>query len=444
MSPNAPPPSSPQSSGVEGQGLWKATRWLLIWIACIWLGYQFWRLLFQFTPPGNVALSGAVGAVDLSLRHMEVNGWFAGERIYWTQGNAVYPPASYLVLWPFVGWLNFTASRVLFGVVTIGLVLLLVRLYVKAHEPVDRKQRALLVLLPLAIYPVGATIGNGQLGILVLVCLTLCLPRLTGVKASWLRDLGIAALFLVALIKPTLSVPFFWIVLFARGGLRPATLIGIGYVGLTALASLAQKNGPIQLMRAWFERGVHGAAWGARHGEGSIRAVTVASKTLPTEETTQASEPILRITSINLHSTLGYLGHANWITPATLIALGLVGLWVLLHRRRSIWILMAVVAIVARFYTYHGWYDDVLLLLPLIALARIAKDPVAHSKRISSIATFLLVSMTASLLAPGGSYLLPYPWNNIYLITQSALWLCVLMFLLIMARHPGVQPSASI
>ncbi len=421
--------------------MWKAARWLLILIASIWIGYQSWRLLLQFTPAGNVALSGAVGAVDLSLRHLEVNGWFSGERIYRTQGNAVYPPASYLMLWPLVGWLSFTASRVLFGIVTAGLITLFVRLFVKAHGEVSPRERALLVLLPLATYPFGATIGNGQLGILVLVCLILGLPRLVKEEPSWPRDLGIAALFLVALIKPTLSAPFFWIVLFLRGGFRPAVLIGVGYVGLTALASLAQKNGPLQLMRAWFRRGVDGASWGAELGEGSIRAVKATSEVIPVENADQVSDSILRITHINLHSTLSYLGHGSWITPATLLVLGLLGLWVLIHRTRSIWILMAVVALCARFYAYHGWYDDVLLLLPLIALARIAKGRNVSDGRTSLTATFLLVSMVASLLAPGGSYLFPYPWNNVYLIAQSVLWLSVLLFLLCVARRPPVQSA---
>jgi len=192
-------------------------------------------------------------------------------------------------------------------------------------------------------------------------------------------------------------------------------------------------------MKAWFGRGVHGAAWGAEHGEGSIRAVKAVSTALPAGETVQSSESILRITNINLHSALGYLGHADVITSATLLVLGLLGLWVFVHRKRSIWILMAVVAIVARFYTYHGWYDDVLLLLPLIALARIAKDHIAYGKRTNALAVFLLVSMSASLLAPGGSYLFPYPWNNIYLITQSALWLFVLVFLAV-AAHRSIVP----
>ena len=403
---SGPEPSTAHS----GQRWLKPATWLMAGIAAIWIGYESWRLLFQFTPAGNVALLGAVGAVDLSLRHLEVNAWFAGEPIYRTLGNAVYPPASYLLLWPFVGWLSFPAARILWATLTVFTLIPLVRRFARAGGATSRAERRALTLLPLATYPVGATIGNGQLGIVVMLCLFVALPLLTDRERSWSRDLCIAGLFLLALVKPTLAVPFFWIVLFVPGGLRPAALIGLGYAGLTVLASLAQKHGPVALFAGWFRRGVHGSGWGAEHGEGSIRAV----------------KGTLRITSINLHSVLGYLDRSEWITVASVSVLLLLGLWVWLHRRSSIWLLMGVVALVTRLYIYHGWYDDVLLLLPLIALFREARNRCEGPTR---TAVVLFIAMVAFLLAPGGGYLLPYPWNNAYLIAQAALWLVILVFL---------------
>ncbi|HEX5758780.1 MAG TPA: hypothetical protein VF121_06260 [Thermoanaerobaculia bacterium] len=45
------------------------------------------------------------GAVDLGFRHAEVARWLAGERVYGALDTAVYPPATYALLWPFLGWL---------------------------------------------------------------------------------------------------------------------------------------------------------------------------------------------------------------------------------------------------------------------------------------------------------------------------------------------------
>jgi hypothetical protein len=39
-----------------------------------------------------------------------------------------------------------------------------------------------------------------------------------------------------------------------------------------------------------------------------------------------------------------------------------------------LWLLLGVTALVARFWTYHRWYDDLLILLPMIALFRIAQQ----------------------------------------------------------------------
>ena len=63
--------------------------------AVIWLGYEFWRLLLQPSPPG---------AIDLLLRFSETQLWFSGQPIYGIKKTAVYPPASYFFLWPFVGF----------------------------------------------------------------------------------------------------------------------------------------------------------------------------------------------------------------------------------------------------------------------------------------------------------------------------------------------------
>ena len=63
--------------------------------ALVWLGYQFWRLLFQ---------SGKWGAIDLLNFRREVLNWFSpasGE----TNRGFLYPPATFVLLFPLVGWL---------------------------------------------------------------------------------------------------------------------------------------------------------------------------------------------------------------------------------------------------------------------------------------------------------------------------------------------------
>src|SRR5215475_1766409 len=53
--------------------------------ALVWLGYEFWRLLWAPIWPASLA-----GAVDLLMRYDEVHRWFAGEPVYSELKNAVY------------------------------------------------------------------------------------------------------------------------------------------------------------------------------------------------------------------------------------------------------------------------------------------------------------------------------------------------------------------
>src|SRR6186997_134266 len=85
----------------RGPILLRAATIVLAGAAPVWLAYQGWRLLLQ---------PGVWGAVDLGNYHRLVGDWFAGRPIY-AERTAVHPPATYLLMWPAVGWLSFPASR---------------------------------------------------------------------------------------------------------------------------------------------------------------------------------------------------------------------------------------------------------------------------------------------------------------------------------------------
>jgi len=65
---------------------------------------------------------------------------------------------------------------------------------------------------------------------------------------------------------------------------------------------------------------------------------------------------------------------------------------------------MAVAALTARFWTYHRWYDDLLILIPMIALFRIAKE--AETEDLSTWAGVLVGVGVVAMIAPGGLYCL--------------------------------------
>jgi len=90
---------------------------------------------------------------------------------------------------------------------------------------------------------------------------------------------------------------------------------------------------------------------------------------------------------------------------------------------------MGVAALVARLWMYHQVYDDVLVLLPMIALFRIAKRAVSPDGR-DLLAGVLLAVTTAAMLTPVRFSLAGSPWQPLFSGVHAVAWLAVLIFLL--------------
>jgi hypothetical protein len=136
---------------------------------------------------------------------------------------------------------------------------------------------------------------------------------------------------------------------------------------------------------------------------------------------------------VNQHSWLETIKLEGLEGPASLLVFMILGIWIYRYRRADIWILISVTALVARFWTYHMWYDDLLILLPMIALFRIANQ-LAPAAASGLLAGPLLAITILTTLAPGGLYLLPMPWKELYVALQTITWVAVLLFLLNHAR----------
>ena len=135
----------------------------------------------------------------------------------------------------------------------------------------------------------------------------------------------------------------------------------------------------------------------------------------------------------DLHSLLASTGLAHWSLPASSVVLTPLGLWVYRHRHKDVWLLLGVTAFVARFWTYHGWYDDLIILLPMVALFRIAKQEPANGLGI--LASGILSITLLLMLAPGGLYLLPPPWKMLYVTGQIVVWMIGLIALLYLTQR---------
>jgi hypothetical protein len=370
--------------------------------AVVWLGYEFGRLLFGL---------GSEGGVDLWLRHKEVQAWFRGEPVYGSLWTAVYPPASYAILWPLVGWLEFMWACRLYAFTAAAALVWLVPLLVRESGASSRLERALIGLIPLSVYATGATIGNGQIIVYIMPMLITGLLLLCRGSPGLAKDLIGSFLVAVALVKPSVAAPFLWMVLFAPGRLRPALLAGFFYLGLTALA-LPFQEGDLPALVDGFRKGT----------------VYILS-----------GDTALKYSNTNVHSWLSFFGLAEWIPVLSMTLFVGLGVWVYLHRRCDVWLLAGVAALVARFWTFHGWYDDLLVVVPLISLFRLAKS--GGSQRGDNWAAGTLFGVTLlTLMAPGGLYLFPPPWNQLYVTGQTVVWVAGLVFLLVQARNMRASP----
>ena len=376
--------------------------WIMVPVAIGWLGYELWRFFSDANP---VLSSPLQGAVDLSLRQKETRWWFGFDLD--RSRLLVYPPASYLLLAPLVAWPSFLVVRILWLATTLAATGWLISLLVRGSRADTPLERRFIALVPLAAYATGATVGNGQLT-LQLLPLMIGGLLLAARATTWREDLLAAGLILLALIKPNLTAPFFWIAVFVPGRLRPAALVVAGYVALTVVALvLAHDPTPFGTYLALTESS---GRWG------------------------QA----FRIWDLAI--VLTRLGFREWLPHASIVIVLGLGAWTYRHRNRDLWILMSVAAVVTRFLTYHRWYDDLLLVVPLVTLFRLAHDGQATARQRTR--AFALFGWTwLSLLAPGGHYVLPRLVVPAYLLAQTILWLGVLTFLLVVAEKHAARDT---
>jgi hypothetical protein len=354
------------------------------------------------------------GGRDLRHRYDEAQLWFAGGSVYEELYTAIYPPATYAMLWPFLGYSSFALVKWIWAVLMGAALAWLSTLLVKESEARSGLERVCVALVPLSMYATGSAIGHGQVTIQVLALLVCGLTLICRGRGRWRDDLLGGGLLVATLVKPTISAPFMWMALLLPGKLRRVVIIGCGYAALTLLATEFQGIGLLSSHLAWARSA----------GSEAVKA-------------SDAGGGVLEGNYGNLNSWLGALGLFEWNLPASLLALLALGYWIHRHRHGDFWLILGVVALVARFWSYHRLYDDMLILLPMIALFRIASrgpapdghDVVSGVLLAVALAAVLVPSTPIGWLPARGTSLL-----ELFRYLQTTLWVVMLLFLLHRAR----------
>ncbi|MDB9529334.1 glycosyltransferase 87 family protein [Oscillatoria sp. CS-180] len=426
---------------VNVQRLWMGHRHKLLPVAVGLLSVSCLnRLLKEFVR--LIWGSGNSGAIDLKIFYEAVQLWFSGVPTYAELPSAVYPPASYLMMWPFLGWLAVPPARILWAVMTAIALVWLIYLVIQESHAETWAEKALIGLLPI-FYATRTGIGNGQLVVFLMPSLIAGL-LLFHRCAQLPQRLLAAAMVVGALIKPNVTAPFFWMVMFASRGqwYLPNVFVLVGYGLLTLWAAAFQDASAIALMRQWFSQAEVGAEFGAQTGgyanQNSLMSWLEAN------------------TNLDGHPLLTFIGDFELNTPLTLTVLFVLGVWVLWHRRVDPWLLLGVCAIAARLWTYHRIYDDILILLPTIAAFRLFKQAsdssIASTSRPSEAAeyakaywsglvftlAYLAAVMPANLLAAAPII------SSLFTASQVAIWLSLGIFLGVKAWQERVTVARSL
>ena len=363
-------------------------------LAAAKLGDEMARLVWR---------SGSTAAIDLKWRYAEVQGWFHGVPVYRTMRAPTYPPASYALLWPFLGWMSWEAARWFWAATTVVALAALAWLVVRETGATGAWQRALAALLLLAMNQTGVVVGNGQLTFHVLAPLVAGLLLIHRGSETWAEDLAASACLTFAMVKLTLAAPFLWLVVFAPSAaaapqfwpwrLRPALLVAAGYALLTVFAASFQDASLLTQLREWM-------------------AVTRA-----------VSDRLGDYADVNAWLTTAGLGRLT--SFASVVIFVALGVWTYQHRRVDLWVRIGVIALVARFWAYHRLYDDVLVALAFVALFRIA----------TPAATALMATSMIFMLLPARLGTAPTPWHQLFELTHTVSWLGMLTFLVWWARE---------
>jgi hypothetical protein len=365
---------------------------LLVVIAAQRLASGFYELIWK---PG--------GAVDLDFRYRDVHFWFEGKSLA-EERTAVYPPASLAVLWPFIGWVSWPAARWLWALTTAAALAWLASFAARESGVKRFWERTAVALLPLAVYAARAVMVNGQLALHLLPPLLGGVALLDRRPSGWKRDLCVAGLFLLGSVKPTVALPFLLFLIAAKRPIRPILIFTAGYAALTAVASLFQPGSISTQLLQWYGRASREAAAMSAHAHA------------------------------NLQSWLGKLGLQGLNLPVSLLVLALLGLLLLLYRRSDVWIRLGMAAVVARIWSFHFRYDDMLLIVPLIAVIRLlTRDRAAGEGK--GAAALIMILLGFSLLAPARLMFLARPWSSLFESTQTLIWLAALAYLAYRARR---------
>jgi hypothetical protein len=366
--------------------------------ACYRLPYDYYRL---------VTGAGTHGGLALKIVHEPLRQWFEGKPMYTPEHRAFYPPAAQVTLWPLIGWMHLGAARWAWALTaTVGLAGL-IALFVRYARQPGPLGLTFVVLIPMASYGVTWSIGNGQFGVHLLPCALVSILLVHRPTPRWSTDLIAALAMVFALTKPTLVAPLAWLIA-TCGRWRPVLMTATLYIAATVFAAAFQPDDPITLTRRWLRDGSHAAAYSSEVGEHNVQTWLIKTG----------------LVEFDRHRNEQRTKDTHWKTIISLTLFAAAGAWALAYRRVDLWLRLGALALVCRFWVYHRMYDDLLLLVPILALLRLARaGPIGIAAVLAMMNIILAVAPVTFRRIPGWPHMVALTWLTTlgYLMIQAEL-----------------------
>jgi hypothetical protein len=273
--------------------------------------------------------------------------------------EAVYPPSADLLLAWTIGPLPQTAVHLVWLLINLALLGGLAYLVWRSEVPASARTApaaAAVTALLLLWSPTQATVLTGQFSLLVAVCVLLAVRWLDEHEVAAGAALGLA------LIKPSLALPFLILPLVRRRWLCLAVAAGSHIAG-TCVQAVVFGSAPWELIRQW-------AAVAAYFAQGQFTIQEV-------------------LGALHIVDTPAGTALVAWFV---LFAAG----WCWAHRAAPDDALVDLLCFVSVLWSYHGPYDFVILFVPLVRRMSAATLPGRKLIPLLALATFVCLSLALS------------------------------------------------
>jgi len=296
-----------------------------------------------------------------------------------------YPPWAFFTGFIFVPGIPLNLARYYFAALNlISLVILAIFSY-RIGIPYGKVEALFSMSACLAFGSNGTTLLNGQYGIIINAFLIGMYWAIAKQKNTW------AGLFLgIAMIKPNISALYFFI-LIVRRQFKALSAFFIYIIGASLIIWLITKIDPIYMS----QRIVNQTKYFADEGYSSINILT-----------NIGIEPVI---ATLLLAAVGVL-----------VMTGIFYLW----RNSSLLTLFAIASVIGRVWTYHRFYDNVMLVFFLLALIEMSFE----NPRFLNLLIMMLVAIT--LWLPGRIVEIDNVGAVVEFI-QLVIWIAALIYLLI-------------